>query len=214
MSIELPPAPQGSSYAVKQGGGFKAWFGDVWGVLQQIANRLNGTKDDTDAIPAMRTALTAATAALDAIAAADAAAWSTYTPVLTSNSTAPGAQYTASGRWTRRGRWVRVHFQIIFNAGFTPGTGAYFLSIPTPGSVAFAVTCGHARITDSSTGKAHVGARVALNSTTTVGFQYALSAAAVGSGDGGTLTNVGAGAPFVWATGDGIDGYFDYEAAS
>jgi hypothetical protein len=136
----------------------------------------------------------------DTVSAAFAA--NTYVPTLTTDTGPNPTNYTATGRYRRSGKILLVQFSIAMNAGMTPGTGVYRVSVPVP-----VVTAGGvARLFDSSTGNAHLDSRIALASATTLGFQYTVT-------HGGTLGNVAAGLPWVWASGDLLDGFAVCEAA-
>lgn len=138
------------------------------------------------------------------ISAAFGGAWTAYTPTLTA-STSP-TNYTGTGRYKKVGRILVMNFQFTAGASFTAGSGTYGVSTPVP-VVVSAITQGSARLYDSSTGNAILGARVATFNSSSIVFQTTTTYA-------GTLTNVGNAVPWTWATGDIIDGFAILESAS
>ena len=132
-----------------------------------------------------------------------------YTPVLTAASTNPvlGAGAVQSGRFIQVGKLVTYWFQITFGTtGQAAGSGIYSIALPAAAvaPITQGIAAGAIRLYDSSTGNVHIGARAAVNSTTTLGIQYSAA---------GIIANVGNAAPWVWAAGDIIDGFITYEAA-
>ncbi|MGV3564220.1 MAG: hypothetical protein ACO1ON_13160 [Nocardioides sp.] len=135
----------------------------------------------------------------------DTPPWLDFTPALTAATTNPTG-FTATGRWGRSGRLVVMLLNISAGGGFTPGSGVYNVSLPTPARV-LGVTSGAVRGYDASTGNAHLGLRCSVATATTLSMQYTTSF-------GGTLNNVFHGGPWTWAAGDILDGWFLYEAAA
>lgn len=72
---------------------------------------------------------------VDTDIAAQLAAWTTYTPVWTSNGTAPSlGNGTITGRYKQIGKTVTVTIKIVFGSTSTFGTSAYFFSLPVTAS--------------------------------------------------------------------------------
>lgn len=132
--------------------------------------------------------------------------WQTYTATIGATTTAPtvGAG-SILGRYAQVGHTVHVKFDVTFGSGMTAGSGGYLFGLPLTASTAD-VLFGHGRLFDSSSGNgALVGAN--LSTSTSVGLQYAATTPT------GTLSTVGAAAPWVWASGDLINISLTYEAA-
>jgi hypothetical protein len=102
------------------------------------------------------------------------------------------------------GSTLFVSFAVTAGGAFTAGSGDYAVSLPL--TVLAGSTAGSARLFDSSTGNAYVGARVAATTGTTVGFQITPTFL-------GALGNVAHIFPWTWATGDIIDGFVTCELA-
>lgn len=130
--------------------------------------------------------------------------WTNGTPTLTAATTNP-TNYTATSRWEQNGKLGIMLFQVTAGASFTPGTGNYSISLPVT-AVLNGPTAGMVRLFDSSSGNAHLGARVALNSATALGMQVTTTF-------GGSLVNVAHNVPWTWAVGDIMDGFVIFEVA-
>jgi hypothetical protein len=122
----------------------------------------------------------------------------TYVPTLTTDTGPNPSGYTATGRYRRSGKILLVQFSVVMGASFTPGTGVYRVSLP-PGVSVYAAG-GVVRAYDGSTGNAHLDCRVALGTGTALSFQFTFT-------HGGPLSTVGATTPWVWASGDILDGF-------
>lgn len=135
-----------------------------------------------------------------------APAWTTYTPTLTGSTTNPTLS-AATGQYARFGKSVVVNFGLTISAG---GSGTYTVSLPVPG-VTTGNTQGSARLYDSSSGQAVLGARVSLSGASALQIQATTPQTSLGAY--GTLANVANNVPWVWANGDILDGFVIYEAA-
>ena len=136
--------------------------------------------------------------------------WTDYLPTWTSNGVGPGiGNGRIAGRYAKAGRTVAISFLLQFNNATAAGTGQYFFGLP------HATRSGLAPGQDSLLGWFY-GENQALTaysfwpryrSTTT--FELVYDAAAGSS----TLSAVvGQTLPFVWGTGDYIEGYLIYES--
>lgn len=135
--------------------------------------------------------------------------WTAYGPTLTVDvlGTNP-TLYTGTGKYVRlggaTGKTVLAFFNIAMGASFTPGSGNYRIGLPVAG-VPGGTTCGVARMFDSSTSSSYMDTRVGMATANTLSLQYSAT-------HGGGIANVGNSLPWVWASGDIIDGFIIYEA--
>lgn len=121
-------------------------------------------------------------------------AWPGYTPVLTSNSSAPTIGNSAiSGSYRLMGKTADVHMNVTIGSTFSAGTGIYRLSLPSgavPLSTSSAEAMGIATVLDVSASQTYFY-HVLYVSSTTVSMVNSVGA-------------VGGSAPMTWATGDRI----------
>jgi hypothetical protein len=125
------------------------------------------------------------------------AAWETYTPTWTSSGTAPAlGNGTLTGRYCRINKTIVVQIALTTGSTSTYGTGSYYLSLPftntTNTSIFFPLGFGY--IQDTSTGTVYTCIGHRANTADKIGFKYS----AGGFGD------IGATAPFTFASTDGI----------
>jgi hypothetical protein len=139
--------------------------------------------------------------------------WSSWTPSLTAATTNPtlGTGSSAQGIYVQIGKLVIAQFSISFGtSGVNAGSGIYSVSLPVTAKATFGSNPEHrlgvAVAFDNST---FFAARpmISLNTTTTVGFVYPLSA------EPGLFGNVAHDAPWTWAASDNLSGFMMYEAA-
>lgn len=71
------------------------------------------------------------------VAAISAGVVGTYTPVLRASTLNPSGTYTISGQYVRVGPMVFVNGDIVFGAGFNPGSGHWNISLPFPNGMLF-----------------------------------------------------------------------------
>lgn len=149
--------------------------------------------------------------AVEALFTARDAAWSSFTPTLTSSGTNPtlGSGSSALGRYKKIGKTVQYAFEITLGTGATAGTGFYSI-----GNLPFAARGGNPTFSqtivafDSSTGRyLNAAGDIAGGSSQIVRIHFG------DSGANTTLTTFGSTVPWTWADGDRVYGSGFYEAA-
>ena len=130
------------------------------------------------------------------------AAWETWTPALTAQTTNPtlGTGSSQTGRWARINKIVTGQGRIKFGtSGTAAGSGYYLVSLPTAAQAATGGPCGTVYIFDGGV-SVRVGVLI-MTTTTTCTMRY----------DAGALvTNA---APWAWGANSEIHYQFIYEAA-
>lgn len=131
------------------------------------------------------------------------AAWDTYTPTWTANTTNPSlGNGTRVGRFLRIGKTVHVRIEIVAGSTTTFGSGFFILSLPvaartTAGSDGMP---GSVYLLDASGGARQFGGVILQSSTSVRMF-------------GPTGASIDSATPWAWATTDAITVDFIYEAA-
>lgn len=136
-------------------------------------------------------------------------AWTSYTPVLTADTTSPtlGTGGTAVGAYTQIGKTVFYNFRFTFgSSGVAAGSGLYRVSVPV--------------VPAYTVGGSVAGSTLYMfdNSAATMwnaGFMQlsAGSIAYISYGAGTANQGVGAALPWTWAASDRLWGSMIYEAA-
>lgn len=130
--------------------------------------------------------------------------WQPWTPTLTATTTNPSG-WTGTGRWYQVGSLVVCRFKLTAQTGMTAGSGAYRIGLPVTAASGQTAGIGTLLLFDASA-SAVLLAEAYPADPTYVTLAYPATY-------GGTLTAVGAAAPWAWTTGDYIRGTLTYEAA-
>lgn len=136
------------------------------------------------------------------IATAETAAWTVWTPTLTSLTLGSG---TVTARYRQVGKTVDYRFKFTLGAGSAVASGPRF-TLPVQQAAYLAATIdpfGRGTLGDASTNS--YACEVRISSGTTVEI--------VGIGTAGIHTAVTSTVPFTWGTGDTISVAGSYEAA-
>lgn len=123
---------------------------------------------------------------------------STYTPALLGATTNPFiGDGVAAGFWSAQGRYVDVDFEITLGTGFTPGSGAYSVTLPAVPDVPDATPVGLVHLNHPSTGGRRVWALISVTGTDQAWIRSTGDTQSVGA----TPT-----VPFTWEVGDSLKG--------
>lgn len=132
--------------------------------------------------------------------------WTSYTPTLTA-STANPTNWTQVGYYHQVGKLVHCKWLLTAGGSMTQGTGGYRIALPVAANMTLAMPAGEtAYALDSSVGSV-VHPRVQIDNTNYVTLWYPAATPF------GTATQLGAGTPVAWASGDILSGGLIYEAA-
>jgi len=130
--------------------------------------------------------------------------WQPYTAPLAAATTNPTG-WTTAGGWYQVGSLIVVRFALTAGTGMTAGSGAYRIGLPVTAASGLTAGIGTLLLFDASASAALLAEAYPADPTY-VTLAYPATY-------GGTLTAVGAAAPWAWTTGDYIRGTLTYEAA-
>lgn len=130
--------------------------------------------------------------------------WQPYTAPLAAATTNPTG-WTTAGAWYQVGSLIVVRFALTAGTGMTAGSGTYRIGLPVTAASGQTAGIGTLLMFDASSHASGVAEAYPADPTY-VTLAYPATY-------GGTLTAVGAAAPWAWASGDYIRGTLTYEAA-
>lgn len=131
-------------------------------------------------------------------------AWATFVPSIAGTPTAPAVS-SAAGRYKQMGSLIVVRERLVIGA--SAGAGTWTLALPKPSEVTIGAVIGYARLYRNAGGGSYPWCPVALQSASAAIVQYQTAI-------GGSMSSVGAAAPWAWAAGDVIDAELIYEATA
>lgn len=136
-------------------------------------------------------------------------AYTAYTPVWTSDGTAPAlGNATVTAVYKKVGRFVHYIGKVVMGSSSTYGTGSYSFSLPyTQSTNQLTVALGGIAYLFDSSATAYMLATPLLTAANKFIITYPATY-------GGTYTGAGQLAPWTWATSDQITWNITYEAAS
>jgi hypothetical protein len=121
--------------------------------------------------------------------------WTPTWTAATSGTPAVGTGGSLTGRYSRRGAWVRIEIALSLGTGFATGTGSWEFSIPAAAhSVNPVQVCGTAYMANAA-GKGAVGAVQIATGASVLRVKTALTDGTFGTVDAGSF------GPFTWDAG-------------